>query len=229
MSDLNEKEDRHLFEHIFETILWSGRWSVLLAVIGGILTSFVMFFIASFDVYHLANLILQHMAATDAITRAGLRSDIIGHAVEVIDGFLLAIVLLIFSYGIFELYVSKIVQAYGTSTAQHLLKINSLDDLKARLGKVILMILVVKFFEVAISMDFETMKDLMLFSVAIILIGTTLFMNQAVEYVVHNKREKHQQRRRDEADSQYERRGEGNARASERRNQTEPNRDTADA
>jgi len=208
MSNIKEKEEQHLLEQVFETILWAGRWSVLLAVIGGILTSFVMFFIASFDVYYLGTLILQHMEASDAVTRATLRSDIIGHAVEVIDGFLLAIVLLIFSYGIFELYVSKIVQAYGTSTAQHLLKINSLDDLKARLGKVILMILIVKFFEVAISMNFETMKDLMLFSIAIILIGTTLFMNQAVEYVVHNKRQSNHKRRSSETDSHPEGRGE---------------------
>ncbi len=206
MKNIKDKDDQNTFENLFEGILWSGRWAVLLAVIGGMLTSFVMFFIATVDVYHLGHLILQYMTITDVPAREALRAIAIGHAVQVIDGFLLAIVLLIFSYGIFELYVSKIVQAYGTSTAQHLLKINSLDDLKARLGKVILMILVVKFFEVAISIDFDSMRDLMLFAVSIILIGLTLFMNQLVEHIVHRKRSSDHNRRNSDSDAAQERR-----------------------
>ncbi len=201
-----DKNRESTFEQVFEFILWSGRWSVLLAVVGGMLTSFVMFYIASVDVYHLGNLVLQYMETTDLTAREALRADTVGHAVEVIDGFLLAIVLLIFSYGIFELYVSKIFQAYDSSTAQHLLKINSLDDLKARLGKVILMILVVKFFEVAISMDFATMRDLLLFSASIILIGITLFMNQLVEHIVHNRRSTDFKRRAEDSGSHPDRR-----------------------
>jgi len=84
--------------------------------------------------------------------------------------------------------VSEIMRAYGTNTARHLLSINNLDDLKTRLGKVILMILVVKFFEEAVSMEFMGMRDMLLFSGAIILIALTLFMNQLVEYVVHSRR-----------------------------------------
>ena len=188
MSWGNKPEDRNVIENVFEAILWSGRWSILLAVIGGMITSIGMFYIAAVDVYYLVQLVLDYFTISDLHAREVLRAQVVGHAVEVIDGFLLAIVLLIFSYGIYELYVSKIVRAYGTNTAKHLLSINNLDDLKTRLGKVILMILVVKFFEEAVSMSFISMQDLMLFSVAIILIGLTLFMNQMVEYVVHSRR-----------------------------------------
>ncbi|MDX8392324.1 MAG: YqhA family protein [Mariprofundaceae bacterium] len=175
-------------EAIFEYILWGGRWFILLAVIGGMLTSFIMFYISSVDVFHLAQLMMQYASLENMQARVIIRGDLVGHAVEIIDGFLLAIVLLIFSYGIFELYISKIIQAYGSNTARHLLRINSLDDLKTRLGKVILMILVVKFFEVAVSLEFDSMEDMMKFAFSIILIGLTLFMNQLVEHVVHNRR-----------------------------------------
>ncbi len=39
-------------------------------------------------------------------------------------------VLLIFSYGIYELYISKIELAYTDEASEHLLRINNLDDLK---------------------------------------------------------------------------------------------------
>ncbi len=185
---IKELDEQNIVEHVFESTLWSGRWAIILAVVGGMLTAGVMFYIAFTDVYHLAELSFQYAGLENNQARALLRAEVIGHGVQVIDGFLLAIVLLIFSYGIYELYISRIAQAYGTNTAKHLLRINNLDDLKTRLGKVILMILVVKFFEIAISMPFHNVNDLMLFAIAIILIGITLFMNQLVEYFTHNRR-----------------------------------------
>ncbi len=177
--------DQGPIECFFEDILWSGRWAVVLAVLGGMFTATIMFYIASVDVFHLLELIIEYSTMADTPAREALRADIIGHAVEVIDGFLLAIVLLIFSYGIYELYISKIELAYTDEASEHLLRINNLDDLKARLGKVILMILVVKFFEVAVSMHVTTTEDLLMLAASIILIGITLFMNQVVEYFVH--------------------------------------------
>ncbi|MDX8392323.1 MAG: YqhA family protein [Mariprofundaceae bacterium] len=180
-----EEDKQGFIELAFENSLWVGRWAVLLAVIGGMLTSAFMFYIASIDVYYLILLVGDYFTISDVPIREALRADAVGHAVEVIDGFLLAIVLLIFSYGIYELYISKIDRAYKDDAANHLLRINNLDDLKTRLGKVILMILVVKFFEMAVSIDVSDMDGLLMLAVAIILIGITLFMNQLVEYVIH--------------------------------------------
>jgi len=57
-----------------------------------------------------------------------------------------------------------------------MLSVNSLDDLKSRLGKVIMMVLIVKFFEMAIGMEIEGIKDLITFSAGVLLIGATLYM-----------------------------------------------------
>lgn len=43
-----------------------------------------------------------------AEARAELRSSTVTHVVEIIDGYLLATVLLIFSLGLYELFISKI-------------------------------------------------------------------------------------------------------------------------
>jgi uncharacterized membrane protein YqhA len=49
--------------------------------------------------------------------------------------------------------------------------------LKARLAKVILMILIVRFFEHAISMKFDTPLDLLYLAAGIALIGVALFLS----------------------------------------------------
>ena len=100
--------------------------------------------------------------------------------VKIIDVFLLAIVLIIFGLGIYELYISKIDQAYEEhdDSAKHMLSVSSLDDLKSRLGKVIMMVLVVKFFELAIGMEIDGIQDLLVFSGGTLLIGTTLYMTE---------------------------------------------------
>jgi len=53
--------------------------------------------------------------------------------------------------------------------------INSLDDLKSKLAKVILMILVVTFFEVSLSMSFTGALDLLYFSMGILMVSLALY------------------------------------------------------
>lgn len=99
--------------------------------------------------------------------------------VEVIDGYLLAAILLIFALGLYELFISRIDDAVGDQASANVLVINSLDDLKTRLGKVILMVLVVKFFEFGISMDIVEPMDLLLFGGGIALVGVALWLTNA--------------------------------------------------
>ena len=99
--------------------------------------------------------------------------------VEVIDGYLLAAILLIFALGLYELFISRIDDAVGDQASANVLVINSLDDLKTRLGKVILMVLVVKFFEFGISMNIVEPMGLLLFGGGIALVGVALWLTNA--------------------------------------------------
>jgi len=163
-------------ETLFENFLWKSRLVVLAAVFLSLISSLALFYMATVDavymVSHLAN-----YASLEDIDRISLRSTTITHVVELIDGYLLAIVLLIFAMGLYELFISKIDQAEDADNASKVLVINSLDDLKARLAKVILMIMIVKFFEYALSMTFSTPMDLLLFAAGIALIGLALFLS----------------------------------------------------
>lgn len=171
-------EERSTLEERFEDVIWSARWSVLTAVFCSSAAALAMFYVAAVDAFYVTTSLLDYAFLTDMHERAEVRSAAVGNVVEVVDGFLLAIVLLIFAFGLYELYVSKIDTAYDEEASAHMLSIHNLDDLKSRLGKVILMILIVKFFELAISMNFENVWDLLMFSGGIVLIGGSLFLTE---------------------------------------------------
>lgn len=166
----------NIVEKTFESILWNSRFVVITAVLSSLITAFAMFYMATVDAYFLVSHLGDYLSA-DLVgeARKVFRANTVTHVVEVIDGYLLATVLLMFALGLYELFVSKIEQAEASETPS-VLAIHSLDDLKSRLGRVILMILIVNFFEQAISMKFETPLDLLALAAGITLIGATLYL-----------------------------------------------------
>lgn len=170
-------------EQLFEAVLWDSRFVVLFAVVASLLTALAMFYVATVDAYYM----LSHLGdyASPELSpegRAELRSTTITHVVEIVDGYLLATVLLIFALGLYELFISKIDKAEGAETSSNVLLINSLDDLKGRLAKVILMILIVKFFEHAIGMQFKHALELLYLAGGISLIGLALYLSHRAEH-----------------------------------------------
>lgn len=175
-------------EHIFEGFLWESRLVVLFAVVASLVTSLAMFFLATVDAWYMASHLFSYASpdlTSDA--RSTMRAETITHVVEIVDGYLLATVLLIFALGLYELFISPIDQAKREhdSITSNVLIINSLDDLKARLAKVILMILIVRFFEHAIRMNFATPLDLLYLAAGIALIGLALYLSHDHSKAAH--------------------------------------------
>ncbi len=170
-------------EILFEGGLWSSRYVVLLAVISSLATSVAMFYMATVDAFYMiAHMLDYGSPAMEPEVRSELRAESITHIVEIVDLYLLATVLLIFALGLYELFISKIDQAASDESASKVLFITSLDDLKGRLAKVILMILIVKFFEYAIKMKFESPLDLLYLAGGITLIGAAIYLSHAGEH-----------------------------------------------
>ena len=171
-----------LLEAIFEGALWNSRFVIIVAVIGSLLAGFAIFYMATVDVM---NLILHTLHYADSSltdeARKALHDSTVSHIVEVVDGYLLATVMLIFSLGLYELFISDIDQAHGSKASGKILVISNLDDLKSRLAKVILMILIVTLFEEAINMKLTTPLDLVYLGASIALIALALYFSHAAE------------------------------------------------
>jgi uncharacterized membrane protein YqhA len=164
-------------ETIFEGTLWNSRFVVMAAVLGSLFAGFAIFYMATVDVVLLVQHAL-HYADSDmaAEARKALHDSTVTHIVEVVDGYLLATVLLIFSLGLYELFISDIDQAHGSKASSKILVISSLDDLKSRLAKVIIMILIVTLFEEALNMKVSAPIDLLYLGGAIALIALALYL-----------------------------------------------------
>ena len=177
-------------EKWFEATLWNGRFVVVVAVMASMAAATAIFYMATVDVVYLVGHMLHYAdpSLTDE-ARKLLHDQTITHVVEVVDGYLLATFMLIFSLGMYELFVSDIDEAHGCKSSSKILVIESLDDLKARLAKVILMILIVTLFEEALNMKISTPLDLLYLGGAIALIGASLFLTHKAE--THGKETEH--------------------------------------
>lgn len=167
----------NFFEKVFESILWNSRLIVLVAVMSSLLVSVAMFYVATVDVLGLfSHLTHYHRIDGDVAAHAQLRATLVTHVVEVVDGYLLAAIMFIFALGLYELFISRIDIAEKSEFGSRLLLIRNLDDLKDRLAKVVMLILVVKFFEHALHLEFKSPMDLLLLATGVLLIAGALFL-----------------------------------------------------
>ena len=148
----------------FENALWSTRFIVLISVVLSIISSIILFLLGGWDI--IQAIIYKNPLLNNSIET---NNELLFNIISSIDLFLIGIVLLIFGFGVYELFISEINFAKD-KFADSTLKINSLDQLKNKIIKVIIIVLIVKFFEkvLKLSHNFTTPHDLLLFSIAIL-------------------------------------------------------------
>jgi len=159
-----------------EWLLWNSRMIMVIPVITALILAVALFMVTSFQAINLLGTIVSYVF-TPSGDRSALYIQIITGIVSVIDGFLISAVLFIFSLGIYELFISRIDAAETSEVGVRLLVIRTLDDLKDRLANVILIILIVKFFQQALSISYRSIEDVFMLAVAIVLIAGTLYLS----------------------------------------------------
>ena len=94
---------------IFEKILLASNSFTLFPVVFGLLGAIVLFIIASYDVGKVLLEVYKYFFVTDFHVE-NFHSEVVGEIVGAIDLYLMALVLYIFSFGIYELFISEITQ-----------------------------------------------------------------------------------------------------------------------
>src|ERR1700733_6389025 len=95
-----------LLEEVFESILFNCRFLTLFAVVGSMIAAFVLFLKGSMEIIQGVSGLLH--AATYFTPSAADDKTVILAFIPAIDNYLFATVLLMFSMGIYELFVSEI-------------------------------------------------------------------------------------------------------------------------
>jgi uncharacterized membrane protein YqhA len=161
-------------EKIFEGTLWGSRFMVILAVIFGLIGAVVLFVVASFDIYDTAKFVINTY-----ITHAhpeNFHEDVVGGIIGAVDLYLIGVVMLLFSFGLYELFISDIDAAKDESGEENkILAIHSLDQLKDKISKVIVMVLVVGFFQKVGHTQYNGALDMLYFALSITAVAVGLF------------------------------------------------------
>jgi len=166
-------ENRGFLEAIFESSLWRSRLIVILAVIFGMIGGIALFLVASYDVWIIAVDVFKFFFSH--YHPEHFHAKIISGIIGAVDLYLIAVVMLIFSFGIYELFISKIDDAENSEAGSKLLAIHSLDELKDKLGKVVVMVLIVSFFKKVINMDFNTPLEMLYLAGSILALALALY------------------------------------------------------
>jgi uncharacterized membrane protein YqhA len=162
-----------MLESLFEGAIWRSRFIVLLAVIFGLLGAIILFVVASMDIWQVA--VMSFQVITHVIPHPEhFHEDVVAGIIGAVDLYLIAVVMFIFAFGLYELFISDIDEAAGQNGSK-LLAIHNLDQLKDKIAKVIVMVLVVNFFQRVLHTNFTTPIEMMYFALSITALAVGLY------------------------------------------------------
>ena len=145
----------------------------LFPVVFGLLGAIVLFIIASYDVGKVILEVYKYFFVADFHVE-NFHSEVVVEIVGAIDLYLMALVLYIFSFGIYELFISEITQLKQSKQSE-VLEVHSLDELKDKLGKVIVMVLIVNFFQRVLHASFTTPLEMAYLAASILALCLGLY------------------------------------------------------
>jgi uncharacterized membrane protein YqhA len=177
-------------EIIFEAFLWRFRLFTLLPVIFGLLSTLNFFVMGSIEVSK-GLLYGLSLKSSDEHTE-----DVVGKIIGGVDYYLIGVVLLIFSFGIYELFISPIDIRFRYREIK-ILQISTLDQLKHKILQVIVMVLVVSFFKKVLDMKTNTPLDMLYFALAILVIAISSYLMHLQSHSGHNQHHEPETKRLD--------------------------------
>lgn len=123
----------------FEPAFFRLRYFLLVPVIVSFIGSMVMFTVGSYNTYKAVYALV--------IKQSFGGSPVILPIIKALDAFLIGIILVIFSFGIYDFFVSKLEPAEHAGLRPDWFKFETTGELKTKLIEVVLVILAIKFFE----------------------------------------------------------------------------------
>ena len=169
--EIKTPEEQTLFERIFEAGLWSTRYIVVSGVVFSVLAAISFFIIGSYEIIYAISHFIGDLQTDSPINHF----DLLVHVIGAVDLYLIAVVLMIFGFGIYELFISKIDIARADEDVT-ILEIKNLDELKNKIIKVIIMVLIVSFFERVLKMDYKEPLDMLYFAVSIFALSFGVYL-----------------------------------------------------
>jgi uncharacterized membrane protein YqhA len=148
------------------------------AVISSVLLAVADFYMATLDALRLPHyLAIYSDPHLDDAARAEVRAKVLTSLIKALDGYIIAAILIIFPLGLFELFFGKLEVENDSEVAARLMRIGGLDGLKDRISKLVVLVLVIEFFQRALQLDYQHPLDLLYLALGILFIGAALYLS----------------------------------------------------
>lgn len=167
-------------ELFIESIIWNFRFFILAPVAFSLLSALRLIMIGTLDIWAGLTLALDHKDPEGEMT-----IKTVAYIIGGVDYYLIGIVLLIFAFGIYELFISEIKIKHQDNSS--ILQSNSLEELKGKLVNVIVVALIVSLFKQMLSIEIGQLSDAIYVASAILLIS----ISQYLLHLSHTKQTKH--------------------------------------
>jgi uncharacterized membrane protein YqhA len=145
------------------TLFLLSRWIILVPVLSLLVGCGYFAWLTVLAVYS---------GVTSSDTGAGLLS-----VIQAVDTGLLCAVLFLFSLGLFELFIGDL-DVPQDHPFRRALVIDSLDDLKSKLATVVVILLIVKFFEKVQGLEAKNFYDLLALAGGVALLGAGIWLTK---------------------------------------------------
>jgi uncharacterized membrane protein YqhA len=160
--------------YLFQKLLSLSRLFVYLPVLFGIVGAVVLFIVSTIDMISMVFHVIGELE--NFRFPESLHSFIVSEIIGAVDLYLIAIVLLIFSFGLYELFISEEAFTDKKIKLPRILAIGSLDELKDKLAKVIVMVLVVSFFQKVLYIKYTGALEMMYFALSISALSVGVYL-----------------------------------------------------
>lgn len=157
-------------EKIFEKFLWHSRLMIFLPVVASLVSALIMILLGTYDV---VNSVIE-LPGLFITARHQDSAIIITHVVNSVDAYLIATVLLVFSVGLYELFINKM-DSIETRNSSKVLIVRDLDQLKEKIAKLVIMVLIVTFFQETMHFNYNNVLDLLYLACGIFLISLAVY------------------------------------------------------
>ena len=162
-----------MLEKFFENAMWKTRLFVLLPVVFGLIGAIILFIIASVDIFEV--LVYTLNVYLNGLHPENFHEEVVSKIIGAVDLYLIAVVMLIFAFGLYELFISKIDAAENSKSGNNILAIHSLDQLKDKIAKVIVMVLIVSFFQKVLHTSYDGALQMLYFALSIGILSVGLY------------------------------------------------------
>jgi len=152
---------KYFWEEKIEKLLWWSRFLVLIPVFVWL----IMFLLLNISLF----LKLYHLFIN--FIEVWFTTNLLANVISILDVSLLSVIILIFTWWIYELFVSEIdMKSFDSKT----LIIKNLDELKEKIWKVIIILLIVMLFKQMILHLPSNQKEIIYFSLTILMMAGAL-------------------------------------------------------